>query len=141
MVFAVLALWAIAFLPLLWALPRGLTRRWPGVLLVAVAMRLALDPQSNAYYVGSAALAAAVFDLLGTRWTIPWTTLVTVVLLWQPFVRDFAHRFRDTSGLTHWWFTHQSAVGVIHLAWSVAAVVLVLVVSPPAVGVGTHCRS
>jgi len=32
-----------------------------------------------------------VFDLLGTGWTIPWTTLVTVVVFWQPFTKDFVH--------------------------------------------------
>ncbi len=112
------------------ALLVALTRRWPGVLLVAVLVRLALDPQDNAYYVGSAALAAAVFDLLGTRWTVPWTTLVTVVALWQPFVRDFPHRLQNTTGLTHWWFAHQSAVGALHLVWAVAMLTVVVVVSP-----------
>jgi hypothetical protein len=97
-------------------------------MLVAVAVRLALDPKNNAYYIGSAALAAVVFDLLGTRWTIPWTTLVTVVLFWQPFVTGFTdipHAVQTTTGLTHWWFAHQGAVGFIHLAWSVAVVALV----------------
>jgi hypothetical protein len=103
----------------------GLVGRWPGVLLVAVAVRMALDPQDNAYYVGSAALAAVVFDLLGTRWTFPWTTLATVLVLWQPFVHDYAHRMTTTSGLTHWWFAHPGAVGVAHLGWSVAVVALV----------------
>ncbi|HEX2895343.1 MAG TPA: hypothetical protein VHO29_15190 [Marmoricola sp.] len=107
----------------------ALTGRWPGVLLVAVAVRLALDPQDNAYYVGSAALAAAVFDLVGTRWTIPWTTLVTVLVLWQPFVQDYAHRLTTTSGLTHWWFAHPGTVGAVHLAWCVAVVVLVFATS------------
>jgi hypothetical protein len=105
-----------------------LTRRWPGVLLVSIAVRLALDPKDNAYYIGSAALAAAVFDLVGTGWTIPWTTLGTVIMLWQPFVLDFPHRLQTTTGLTHWWFAHQEAVGVLHLAWSLAVVVVVLVV-------------
>ncbi len=106
------------------ALMRGL----PGVLLVAVAVRLSLDPKNNAYYIGSAALAAVVFDLLGTRWTIPWTTLATVVLFWQPFVKGFTdipHALQTTTGLTHWWFAHQEAVGAIHLAWAVAVVALV----------------
>jgi hypothetical protein len=105
-----------------------LMRGLPGVLLVSVAVRLALDPKDNAYYIGSAALAAVVFDLLGTRWTIPWTTLVTVILFWQPFVKGFTdipHALQTTTGLTHWWFAHQEAVGAIHLAWSVAVVALV----------------
>lgn len=104
----------------------GLTGRWPGVLLVTVAVRLALDPQDNAYYVGSAALAAVLFDLLGTTWTVPWTTLVTVVVLWQPFVSDYAHRMTTTHGLTHWWFAHPATVGAAHVGWSVAVVALVL---------------
>ena len=100
----------------------------PGVLLVAVAVRLALDPKDNAYYIGSAALAAVVFDLLGTSLTIPWTTLATVVLFWQPFAKGFTdipHAVQTTSGLTHWWFAHQEAVGAIHLVWAVAVVALV----------------
>ena len=113
------------------ALAVVLTRHWPGVLLVSIAVRLALDPKDNAYYIGSAALAAAVFDLVGTRWAIPWTTLVTVVMLWQPFVRDFPHRLQTTTGLTHWWFAHQEAVGALHLAWTLAVVVVVFVVPRP----------
>ena len=102
-----------------------LTSGLPGVLLVSVAVRLALDPKDNAYYIGSAALAAVVFDLLGTSWTIPWTTLVTVVVFWQPFTKDFVHWQQSTTGLTHWWFAHQGAVGALHLAWAIAVVVLV----------------
>lgn len=102
-----------------------LTRGLPGVLLVSVAVRLTLDPKDNAYYIGSAALAAVVFDLLGTSWTIPWTTLVTVVVFWQPFTKDFVHWQQSTTGLTHWWFAHQGAVGALHLAWAIAVVVLV----------------
>ena len=105
----------------------ALSRRWAGVLLVAVAVRLALDPQDNAYYIGSAAMAAVVFDLLGTRWLVPWTTVLTVVLLWQPFVKDYTHRLTTTTGLTHWWFAHQGAVGWVHLAWAALAVAIVIV--------------
>jgi len=102
-----------------------LSRGLPGVLLVSVAVRLALDPKDNAYYIGSAALAAAVFDLLGTRWTVPWTTLVTVVVFWQPFTKDFVHWQQTTTGLTHWWFAHQEAVGALHVAWAILVIVLV----------------
>jgi hypothetical protein len=107
----------------------ALTAGLPGVLLVSVAVRLALDPKDNAYYIGSAALAAVVFDLLGTGWTIPWTTLGTVIVFWQPFVADFPHALTTTTGLTHWWFAHQEAVGAIHLTW--AAVVVALVFTWP----------
>ncbi len=108
------------------ALVAALLGRWPGVLLVAVAVRLTLDPQDNAYYAGSAALAAVVFDLLGTRWTVPWTTLVTVVALWQPFVLDYPHRLTTTNGLTHWWFAHPAQVGALHLLWAAAVVAIVM---------------
>ena len=104
----------------------ALTGGLPGVLLVSVAVRLALDPKDNAYYIGSAALAAVVFDLLGTGWTIPWTTLGTVIVFWQPFVADFPHALTTTTGITHWWYAHQEAVGAIHLAWAVVVVALVL---------------
>jgi hypothetical protein len=109
----------------------ALAGRWPGVLLAAVAVRLALDPQDNAYYIGSAALAAVVFDLLGTAWLLPWTTIATVIALWQPFVSDYAHRMTTTSGLTHWWFAHPAEVGIAHLAWSAAMLALVLAVPRP----------
>lgn len=107
-----------------------LTRGLPGVLLVSVAVRLALDPKDNAYYIGSAALAAVVFDLLGTTWTIPWTTLGTVIVFWQPFTRNFAHWQQSTTGLTRWWFAHQEAVGALHLTWVVIVVILVFAVRP-----------
>ena len=112
------------------ALAVAWTRRWAGVLLVAIAVRMVLDPQDNAYYIGSAAMAAVVFDLLGTRSLIPWTTMLTVVLLWQPFVRDYTHRLTTTTGLTHWWFAHQGAVGWVHLAWAAAVVAIVMLVPP-----------
>lgn len=112
------------------ALAVALGRRWPGVMLVAVAVRLALDPQDNAYFIGSAAVAAVVFDLLGTRWLVPWTTLLTVGLLWQPFVQDYPHRLTTTTGLTHWWFAHPESVGWLHLAW--AGLVVAIVALTPA---------
>jgi hypothetical protein len=106
-----------------------LSRGLPGVLLVSVAVRLALDPKDNAYYIGSAALAAVVFDLLGTSWTIPWTTMATIIVFWQPFTRNFAHWQQSTTGLTHWWFAHQELIGAVHLTWAVAVVALVFAVS------------
>ncbi len=110
----------------------ALRGRWPGVLLAALATRLALDPQDNPYYVGSAAAAALVFDLVGTRWIVPWATLLTVVMLWQPFVPDYEQRFSTTTGLAHWWFAHPTEVGWVHLAWSVGMIALILVARPPA---------
>jgi hypothetical protein len=107
----------------------ALRAAWPGVLLAAVAVRLALDPMDNPYYVGSAAAAAVVFDLVAASWTVPWATLATTVALWQPFVADYDARFETTTGLAHWWFAHPAAVGWLHLAW--AAGVLGLVLATP----------
>jgi hypothetical protein len=110
------------------ALLAALRRRWPGALLVAIAVRLALDPKDLGYYLGGAVLAAVVFDLAGTGWTVPWSGLVTALALWQPTAGDFEHRFTTEHGLTLWWFTHPFAVGVGHLVWAAAAVLLVLAV-------------
>jgi hypothetical protein len=108
----------------------ALRRRWPGVLLAAIAVRLALDPQDIAYYAAGAVVAALVFDLLATRWVVPWTALVTAIVLWQPFSKDFAHRFTTEHGLNLWWFQHPGTVGAVHLAWSAAMVLLVVAVPP-----------
>lgn len=105
--------------------------RWAGVLVAAIAVRIALDPQNNAYYLGGAALAAVVYDLFGTRWRGPWLTLATTVVLWQPFTADWDHRLTTTTGYAHWWFSHLGAVGWIHLAWCAAVVLLVLLGPPP----------
>ncbi len=112
------------------ALVVALRAAWPGVLLAAVAVRLALDPQDNPYYVGGAAAAAVVFDLVAVGWTVPWATLATTVLLWQPFVADYEHRFQTTTGLAHWWFAHPALVGWIHLGWAAAMVGLVASAPP-----------
>jgi hypothetical protein len=101
--------------------------RWPGLFLVAVAIRLAMDPKDNPYYIGGAALAAVIFDLLATRRTIPWATLLTVVFLWQPWAIDYAHRLETSTGLSLWWFQNPGIIGVVHLGWSVAMIALVLV--------------
>jgi len=108
------------------ALAVQLRGRWPGVLVAAVAVRIALDPQDNAYYVGSIALAAVVYDLFGTRWRGPWLTLVSTAVFWQPFTADWEHRLTTTTGWSQWWFAHPEAVGWIHLTWCVAIVALML---------------
>jgi hypothetical protein len=110
------------------ALGAALRRRWPGVLLVAVAVRLALDPQDIGYYAAAAVLAALVFDLLVTGWTVPWAALVTWAVQWQPFAHDFANRFTTEHGAALWFFQHPHVVGVAHLVWAAAAVLLVVAV-------------
>ena len=99
--------------------------RWPATLLVAVAVRIGLDPQANAYYAGSAVLAALVVDLLLGRRLMPWSGLVTGAVMWQPFVTDYAHRFTLAHGLPLWWFRHQQAVGILHLTWALVVVLAV----------------
>ena len=108
------------------ALAPVLRGRWPGVFLVAIAVRLALDPKDNPYYIGGAALAAVIFDLLATRWMIPWTTLGTVLLLWQPWAADYTHRLETSTGLSLWWFQNPGVIGIAHLSWSAAMIALVL---------------
>jgi len=116
------------------ALVAQLRGRWAGVLVAALAVRIALDPQDNAYYVGSLVIAAAVYDLFGTRRTIPWLTIVTTLVFWQPFTADWNNRLTTTTGWAHWWFSNPDAVGYLHLAWCVAIVVLVLAgPKPPSV--------
>lgn len=108
------------------ALLAQLRGRWAGVLVGAIAVRIALDPQDNAYYLGSIAVAAAVYDLGGTRWRGPWLTLVSTAVFWQPFTDDYAHRLTTTTGYAQWWFAHPEVVGYVHLAWCAAVVALVL---------------
>src|SRR6202022_3976659 len=108
------------------ALAPVLRGRWPGVFLAAIAVRLALDPKDNPYYIGGAALAAVIFDLLATRWTFPWGTGAPVLVLWQPWAIDYAHRLETSTGLSLWWFQNPGVIGLVHLAWSVATIALVL---------------
>jgi hypothetical protein len=108
------------------ALAAVLRRRWAGLFVLVFAARLAIDPQDLPYYVGSAVLAAVVFDLLATRWVVPWTALVTLAVLWQPFVADPTTPVSATHGWTHWWFTHESLVGASHVAWATALTAFVL---------------
>lgn len=103
----------------------ALRERWAGVLLVALAVRIALDPQDNPYYVGSAVLAAAAYDLVGRRGLLPWATVATYAALWQPFTADYARRLETSSGLAHWWYAHPTSVGWIHLGWAVGMLLLV----------------
>ena len=53
------------------AIRRG---RWPAVLLLAVAARIALDPGTNRYYAAGAVAGAVVWDLGGSRLRFPWWT-------------------------------------------------------------------
>jgi hypothetical protein len=56
-------------------------RRWAAVPLVAIAVRLALDPQVFLYYTAGLVLAALAWDLFRSRRSLPIWTLFTFVLL------------------------------------------------------------
>jgi hypothetical protein len=122
------------------ALAPVLRGRWPGLFLVAIAVRLALDPKDNPYYIGGAALAAVIFDLLGTRWTIPWATVATIAALWQPWAVDYAHRLETSTGLSLWWFQNPGIIGVLHLCWSAAMIALVLFPAQPLPSLGFRIK-
>ena len=122
------------------ALAPVLRGRWPGVFLVAIAVRLALDPKDNPYYIGGAALAAVIFDLLATRWMIPWTTLGTVLLLWQPWAVDYAQRLETSTGLSLWWFQNPGVIRIVHLGWPVAMIALVLIAPQQLPSLGFRIR-
>jgi hypothetical protein len=108
------------------ALLAVLRNRWPGLFIAAFAIRLALDPQDLPYYVGAAALSAVLFDLLATRWVFPWMTIVAVLVLWQPFVADFALALKTSHGWALWWYSNQPTVGAIHVLWAAAVIAFVL---------------
>jgi hypothetical protein len=102
------------------ALVAVLRGRWPAALLVGIAVRLALDPQDLSYYAAGAVVAALVLDLWGLRTRVPWVSLMTTLVLWQPFVADYARRLELSSGWARWWFEHPGAVALSHALWVVA---------------------
>ncbi len=59
-------------------------RRWQGVALVVVAVRIMLDPSARSYYTTGFVFAALVWDLLQPRWRWPLTTFFVVLLLELP---------------------------------------------------------
>ena len=124
----------------LFSLAAVLRGRWPGLFLVAVAVRLAMDPKDNPYYIGGAALAAVIFDLLGTRRTVPWAALATVLVLWQPWAVDYTNRLETSTGLSLWWFQNPGVIGLVHLAWSVAMIALVLLAPQPLLRLESRLR-
>jgi hypothetical protein len=62
--------------------------RWPAVILLAVAARILLDPGVYAYYTSGAVLGTITFDLLVTRWRLPWMTAAATALL---YLTRFTH--------------------------------------------------
>jgi hypothetical protein len=60
--------------------------RWPAVLLVGIAARLALDPGVFLYYASGLVVAAFVWDALQPRRRLPLATLFTFVLLNDSYI-------------------------------------------------------
>jgi len=61
------------------AIRRG---RWPAVLLLAVAARVALDPGTNRYYAAGVAVGALLWDLAGSRSVRPWWSAAGVAVMY-----------------------------------------------------------
>ena len=55
--------------------------RWPAAILVALALRVLLDPATWSYYSAEVVFGACAWDLLGPRRTIPAWTVGTFLLL------------------------------------------------------------
>lgn len=58
--------------------------RWSAILLIAIALRMLLDPVAKNYYDSGLALAAAVFDVTTTVGLLPIATLVAFVAVYLP---------------------------------------------------------
>ena len=103
-----------------------LRRRWPAALLVAIAVRLALDPQDIGYYAAGGVLAAVIADFGTTDRLVPWTAVITAVALWQPFVADYGRRLQVSHGPALWWFEHPSLVAAVHVGWALITLAMLL---------------
>jgi hypothetical protein len=56
--------------------------RWPAVLLICTAVRVALDPNTYPYYDAGLVVGALVWDLLGARRAVPAWSLAAGSLFW-----------------------------------------------------------
>ena len=72
--------------------------RWPAVLLLGVAARIALEPGTNKYYAAGAVVGALVWDLVGSAARFPWWTAGAVGAL-------FASRWLPMPDAAHGWIT------------------------------------
>jgi hypothetical protein len=61
------------------AVARG---RWPAVLLIGVAVRVGLDPNTYPYYDAGLVTGALVWDLTGPRQPVPAWTLAAAAMFW-----------------------------------------------------------
>ena len=88
--------------------------RWPAVLLVALAVRIMLDPGVYAYYTSGALLGTIVVNLVVTRWRLPWATATAAILL---YAARFTHALVPFS-------LHQ--LGILRLVFAIGLPVVVL---------------
>jgi hypothetical protein len=72
--------------------------RWPAVLLLGVAARIALEPGTNKYYAAGAVVGALVWDLVGSTARFPWWTAGAVTAL-------FTSRWLPLPDAAHGWMT------------------------------------
>jgi hypothetical protein len=82
--------------------------RWPAVLLLGVAARIALEPGTNKYYAAGAVVGALVWDLAGSASRFPWWTAGAVAAL-------FAGRWIPVPDAVHGWTTLAYCVSCIAL--------------------------
>ena len=73
-------------------------RRWPAIVLAAVAARLVLDPGTNKYYVAGLVVGAALWDVVGSRRLLPWWTGMACLTL-------FSARWVPMPDSLHGWLT------------------------------------
>ena len=74
------------------------TGRWPAAVMVAGAVRIALDPAAHLYYVTGIALFVLAWELIIDRWPIPFVSMITAFALIVPhdlhWSMSVAGRFR-----------------------------------------------
>jgi hypothetical protein len=56
-------------------------RRWPGIVMAGLALRLMLDPGVHHYYAAGLTLGVLAWELLRRPDRLPWVTMVTAVVL------------------------------------------------------------
>lgn len=88
-----------------------------GVLLAGLGVRLLLDPGTHTYYTAGLLLAAFVFDLISTTWTVPWATLIGFLLLFVPHLVLAQPGLADVRG----WLRAAATVGSILLVTAAPA--------------------
>jgi hypothetical protein len=60
------------------------TGRWPGAVMAAAAIRIAIDPSAHPYYAASFVVFVAAWELIWARWSVPVISVATTILLGVP---------------------------------------------------------